>query len=52
MKGLEVKIYLLLCQLILEELCEALGAKVKEESCRNTAVLQDFLTQNFALQAK
>lgn len=52
MKELEVKIYLLLCQLILEELYEALGEKVKEESCRNTDVLQDFLTQNFALQTK
>jgi len=42
----------LLHQLIFEELYEAWGAKVKEESRRNTAVLQGFLTQNFAFQAK
>ena len=42
----------LLPQLILEELYEAWRAKGKEENRRNTVVLQGFLTQNFALQAK
>ena len=43
---------LLLHQLTLEELYKAWGAKDKEESRRNTVVLQGFQTQNFASQAK
>lgn len=42
----------LLRQFTLEELYKAWGAKGKEESRRNTVVLQGFPTQNSASQAK